>query len=172
MNIYLVGMPGSGKTALGRALANKFSLTFMDTDEEVSRLHGMTPEDMILAHGENELREAELGILDEVLKTEGLLVATGGGFPVFNHIMDRLNENGLTVYLSYDLETLWLRLQESHGRPLAKNEKELQKLLEKRISIYNKATLVYRGKRDFTDNLEHMESLIDSFLKKQRKQSE
>ncbi len=165
MKIYLVGMPGSGKSALGRALAKTLNLPFMDTDEELTKKYNKTPEEIILDQGEIVLREAERELLNQVLKEEDLLVATGGGFPIFNEIMDRLNENGLTIYLSYTYETLWSRLEESYDRPLIGSKEDLKKVLEKRSLIYNKATLLFRGKEEFLDNVLALESLILSLVK-------
>lgn len=131
MNIFLVGMAGSGKTELGKALAIKLNYKFLDTDEEVERLCGKTPAQLITDEGEQALREIEEKIFKTRLHKQGLFVATGGGFPLFHNIMDQLNEKGLTIYLSYDVDVLWQRLQKSHQRPLSQTKEQVSVLLEK-----------------------------------------
>lgn len=164
MNIYLVGMPGSGKTEMGKKLAKELNLRFRDTDEEVTRLFSKTPEELIVSEGERALREAEKKVLEKILRSENLLVATGGGFPVFNQIMDRLNEEGLTVYLSYGVETLWMRLKESHVRPLAQTKEDLEELLNQRKSVYEKAKIIYTGGEYLGENQDLVKKKIEAFL--------
>ncbi len=164
MNIYLVGMPGSGKTALGKGLAKKLGFTFMDTDEEVTKIFGKTPEELILNEGEGALRDAEKIVLEKILEEDNLLVATGGGFPIFNQIMDRLNEHGLTIYLSYNATALWRRLMQSHSRPLAKSERELSFLLKRRKPIYEKASIIYKGSKGYKENVDQVIQEIQIFM--------
>lgn len=166
MNIYLVGMSGSGKSALGRALAKKLNMVFLDTDFEISKRYGKSPEAMIENEGEAALRQAELGILERIQNKDNLLVATGGGFPIFNNIMDTLNETGVTIYLSYSPKMLWKRLQKSHKRPLVKTKKDVENLLKERQDIYEQAEIIYPGKYKFHANLQAMGKIITAFHEK------
>jgi|LFRM01.1.fsa_nt_gb shikimate kinase len=159
-------MSGSGKSALGRALAKKLNMDFMDTDFEISKRYGKSPEAIIENEGEDALRQAELAILERIQIKDNLLVATGGGFPIFNDIMNTLNKTGVTIYLSYTPELLWKRLQRSHKRPLIKTKRDLEKLLKERQEIYEQARIVYPGKFGFNANLQEMDQIITAFHEK------
>lgn len=167
MNIYLVGMSGSGKSALGKALAKKRAMRFIDTDFEITKYYGKTPEEIILSEGELALRQAETKILQMITKEDDLLVATGGGFPIFNKNMETLNNHGFTIYLSFPPYVLWSRLQRSHHRPLVKSKAQLYQLLKQRKFIYEQAHIVYEGKRGFETNLLALDVLITTYLNDQ-----
>lgn len=165
MNIFLIGMSGSGKSALGRALAKKQNMDFMDTDFEIFKRFRKTPEAMIKSEGENALRQAELGILESIRNKDGLLVATGGGFPIFNDNISKLNQLGITIYLAYSPNLLWKRLQRSHKRPLINTKKDVEELLRERQKIYEKATVVYHGKYGFKSNFHGLNQIISTLSK-------
>ncbi len=109
--IVLIGMPGSGKTVIGRVLAERLKRPFVDLDEEITRTTGNTPANHIRRHGEAAFRELESRILGEVCRTEGTIIATGGGTP-----LDPLNRwafarHGLRIRLDVPIERLAQRLR-------------------------------------------------------------
>lgn len=163
-NIYLVGMPGSGKSTLGRRIADKLNRKFMDTDEEIKMNVQVTPEEIIAYQGEEKLRELEKALLRKLLSTSGLIVSTGGGFPVYNDNMKLMKEDGITVYLHYDARTLWKRLEHDRIRPLSSSLKTTENLLSRRSDVYGEAQIIIRGEEDMERNLELiMNSIREKF---------
>lgn len=159
-NIYLVGMPGSGKSTLGRLIAQEMKREFMDTDEEIRKRFGCTPEQIILLQGEEKLREVEKELLSKLLSESGLIISTGGGFPVYNENMKLMNKSGITVYLHYDVSDLWERLENDRKRPLSSSLKSTERLLNKRENIYKEAQINLCGVEDLEMNLTQILGLI------------
>ncbi len=152
-NIYLVGMPGSGKSTLGRLLSDKTSRRFLDTDEEIKRITGASPDKIITLQGEDKLREIEKVIVNELICTEGMVVATGGGLPVFHENMKLMNRHGITVYIRYKAETLWNRMENDRIRPLSSTLKATESLLSLRERIYDDAHIIIHGDEAVESNL-------------------
>lgn len=155
-NIYLVGMPGSGKSTLGRRIADIMRRKFMDTDEVITVKTEETPEQIISLHGEEKLRELEKTLMDELLDTTGLIVSTGGGFPVFNENMKHMNEHGITVYLRYDAIDLWKRLEHDRVRPLSSSLESTKNLLDSRERVYGEAQIIILCDDDLLSNVERI----------------
>jgi len=131
-NIILVGMPGSGKSSVGKCLAELTGRRFVDADEEFARIHGMSAGDMILSRGEEEFRRAETGVLEELGKRSGLVIATGGGCVTREENYPLLHQNGEIFYLSRSLEKL-----PTDGRPLSQQNK-LEEMYKKRLPMYQR----------------------------------
>ena len=163
-NIFLVGMPGSGKSTLGKRLAEMLHREHFDTDEKITDNEGMTPEDIILVHGEEKLRSLEHELLMILLNKENLVISTGGGFPVFNSNMVLMNEKSITVYLKYPPEILWKRLKKDRVRPLSPSLPSLSVLLEKRAEVYEKAQIVVTGEEEINENIANVIRAISELL--------
>ena len=118
MNVYLVGFMGSGKSEVGRRLAEKIGWKFEDTDEIVTTLEGRTIERIFAESGEECFREAERRALGAVAAQKGRVVATGGG--MFLRVQRRasMRETGVIVWLDASLESIRERLGPGDGRPL------------------------------------------------------
>jgi len=144
-NIYLIGFMGSGKTTIGNALSAILNFDFLDTDKEIEKRNLISIKDIFKTKGESFFRNEEAKIIKNIPKLKNTVIATGGGFPCFNNHIDILNSLGTTIYLSYDIETLYLRLKNNDNRPLIneENQKELKSyiknLLSERITTYNKS---------------------------------
>jgi shikimate kinase len=138
VNVYLVGMPGSGKSSVARALAPLLSLPFVDLDEEVEQQSGRTVAEIFEAGGEGVFRLAESRALAAVAAGGGAVVACGGGIVLDPSNCAVLASSGVAVYLEAPLKTLRARVGDGGGRPLLKGdpEAELETLLRDREELY------------------------------------
>ncbi len=147
--IILIGFMGSGKTTMGKNLADKLNYQFLDTDKEIENLVGMPISKIFETKGEKYFRSLERQFIEK-LDVTNTVIATGGGLPCFNNNIDYLNKKGVTVYLKYSAEELYERLKsETEQRPILKNKSSeelflfIQDLLNKREACYKKATRIY-----------------------------
>lgn len=152
-NIYLIGMPGSGKSLIGQKLSLMLDCKFVDTDEMVREVYGKSAEEIILEDGEAFFRNCEHQILLKLLETEGHIVSTGGGMPVFNDHLSLMKEKGIVVYLRYEVSSLWARLLKDHTRPLSNTKEKTELLYSGRRDLYEKAHIIYDAEEDFRKNL-------------------
>ncbi|QNH62562.1 shikimate kinase [Hymenobacter sediminicola] len=118
--LHLIGMPGAGKTTLGRALAVAYEVPFLDLDEEITRREGRSVVDIFAVEGEAYFREREAAVLREVLQQPGSFVlATGGGTPCFHQNLEALLKKGLVLYLEVPVPELVRRILHTDAtRPL------------------------------------------------------
>ena len=165
-NIYLVGFMGSGKSTLGILLSNTLNFNFIDTDKLIEKRNSMSISNMFKTKGELFFRDEEKKILKEIIKLNKTIISTGGGMPCFNNNIETLNKHGKTIYLDYDIETLYLRLKKDNNRPLLNNKslkKNIQELLNTRREIYNKCNYTILCKNLNQDEiLREINSLIIS----------
>lgn len=113
-NIILIGMPGCGKSTVGRLLAEKLGKTFVDSDEELVKTFGMEIPAIFAAEGEAGFREKETAVLESLGKRAGLVIATGGGCVTQSRNYPLLHQNGTVFWLKRDLSKL-----PNEGRPLS-----------------------------------------------------
>ena len=156
-NIVLIGMPGSGKSTVGKALAERLGRTFIDTDEEFAKKEGMPAGAYIEQFGEVAFRDAESRVVKEFAKEKSLVIATGGGSILREENRDAMMQNSLIVYLDRELCKL-----ATDGRPLSGNMDKMQKLYETRRSIYvNLADVHLKVEEDNIDGL--TDAIIELF---------
>lgn len=129
-NLILVGMPGCGKSSVGKIIAEKLGREFLDSDEEFLKMHGITPADAINTLGEEKFREMETQTLSEISKQSGKVIATGGGVVTQERNYPLLHQNGVIVFLERELQNL-----ATDGRPLSQRG-SLESLYAKRIDLY------------------------------------
>ena len=118
-NIILIGMPGSGKSTVGKLVAEALSRPFVDTDEEIEKRYG-APRTIITEKGEAAFREIEMQVVADVAKQSGLVIATGGGVVEREENKVSLSQNGKIYLIERSLALL-----ATDGRPLSKNVSEL-----------------------------------------------
>lgn len=130
LNIALTGMPGCGKSTIGKLLAEKLNKEFIDLDEEIALDAGKSPFEIITEYGEKEFRRIETEVLKKVSLKTGAIIALGGGAIISEENRRVLSLNAITVYVKRDLALL-----ESKGRPLSQKI-GVQKLFEDRKPLY------------------------------------
>ena len=129
-NLILVGMPGCGKSSVGRIIADKLGRELLDSDAEFERMHGITPAEAINTLGEEKFREMETQTLSEIAKQSGKVIATGGGVVTKERNYPLLHQNGVIVFLERELQNL-----ATDGRPLSQRG-SLEALYAKRAGLY------------------------------------
>tara|TARA_Y100000590_G_C15536916_1_gene945392 strand:+ start:201 stop:704 length:504 start_codon:yes stop_codon:yes gene_type:complete len=125
--IFLIGMMGSGKSSVGKLLAESLNWTFYDIDHELEKDHNLSVNDMF-AHGEDQFRDYESKKLQEIASKENIVCSTGGGVVLNESNCDILGES-FCVYLYASIESLSHRLDNDNSRPLLSNG-DRQQLLE------------------------------------------
>jgi shikimate kinase len=122
--IFLIGYMGAGKTLVGKYLARRMNLNYIDTDHFIENRYRKKISEIFAAEGEERFREIEHRVLLEISEFEDVVISTGGGLPCFNDNMTIMNNTGITVYLEAPVEELAVRLEESKNvRPVLKSRK-------------------------------------------------
>ena len=129
-NIVLVGMPGCGKTTVGKALAEHLNRPFFDADEEILKRTGKSAEAWIEACGEAVFRQKETEVLESLCKQSGTVIATGGGAVTVPENADILRQNSIVFFINRDVSALPVE-----GRPLSKAT-ALSEMYEVRLPLY------------------------------------
>ena len=145
LRISLVGMPGCGKSTVGRHLARQLGLKFVDSDSEIERRLGMPIRDYFEQQGENAFREVEQDVIDELSKLPGALLATGGGAVLRPSNRDALHSRTHVFYLRATPEELHRRLRHDTHRPLLQVADPLRQLRE----LYRERDPLYRRTAHF-----------------------
>ncbi len=134
-NIILVGMPGCGKSTVGKYLAELTGREFFDCDEEITK-KGKSPAELIEQNGEEYFRQVESETLSELCKKSGCVIATGGGAVTKERNYDIIHQNATVVFIERELKRL-----STQGRPLSQGGIEtLEKLYEERLPLYKKVS--------------------------------
>lgn len=142
--VALVGLMGAGKSTVGRRLANRLGLDFVDSDDEIEKAAGLSVADIFALHGEEEFRRVEHKVLDRLLKGPARVLATGGGAYLNEKTRELMREQAVTVWLNADLETLWKRVSRRSHRPLLRRpdaKEVLADLFQQRRPIYELADI-------------------------------
>ena len=136
MIIYLVGMPGAGKSVVGRELAGRLGVPFIDLDTEIERETGRTVAEIFAAEGEAAFRALEADALVKAGTQDPAVVACGGGVVLEPANRITLRATGVAVYLDVPLEQLRSRVRPASDRPLIREEGDIERLLEQREPLY------------------------------------
>jgi shikimate kinase len=142
-SIVLVGMPGSGKSAVGRRLAARLDLPFVDADEEIERAAGKPITDIFKDHGEPYFRDGERKVIARLLRSGPLVLATGGGAFMVAETQENIRRAGISIWLRAELALLMRRVLKRNTRPLLEKDPEgvMRQLMETRYPVYAKADI-------------------------------
>nr|WP_122121273.1 shikimate kinase [Alistipes megaguti] len=160
--LFLVGYMGCGKSTLGRRLARRLGVPFLDTDTLIEAREGASVSDLFRYEGEAHFREVERAVLEEAIAgNESAVVSTGGGLPVWRDNMERMNAAGRTIYLRRSAENIAGRLspygRRKRPRLQGLNDEELVAFMTRdmaeRDPFYGRATLVIECDRLSDDEI-------------------
>jgi shikimate kinase len=138
--IALIGMPGSGKSTVGRSLARRLQIDWADTDQVIEQRLGCTVRAYFDQHGEAAFRDIEEAVIDELTLGAPIVLATGGGAVLRPVNRQRLHQRGTVIYLRSSPEQLYRRLRNDTKRPLLQVADPLKRLRE----MYEARDLLYR----------------------------
>ncbi len=136
MIVYLVGMPGSGKSTVGPELAGLLGVPFVELDAEIERGQGTTVREIFEREGEARFRELEASALQEVATRDPSVVSCGGGVVLEPANRVTLRATGEVVFLSVPLEVLHERVRPAAERPLIREREDLERLFREREPLY------------------------------------
>ncbi len=139
MNIFIVGPMGSGKSTVGKIIANELFLNFFDTDEEIETRTGASIDWIFDLEGEDGFRKRESKILEEMVQQNSIVLSTGGGIILSETNREHLSSRGTVFYLATPISVQLERTSKDKDRPLLKNGdpgKILEKLHQARESLY------------------------------------
>jgi shikimate kinase len=147
--IVLVGLMGAGKTTVGRRLAAKLGLAFVDADNEIELAAGKSIPEIFADHGEAYFREGERKVIARLLNSGPMILATGGGAFMNGETRDNIHKTGIALWLKADLPLLMKRVKKRSNRPLLKTEdpeKVMRQLIEERYPVYAKADVTVESR--------------------------
>ncbi len=170
--ILLVGLMGSGKTSVGKRLAKKLNLPFVDGDQEVEKAAGLSLIDLLKCFGQEEYRAGEARVMKRLLQGETCVLASGGGSFVAEQTREYAHKNAITIWLKADVDVLYHRTAGRKHRPFLKgNDEHLKSRLEEYINeeypYYSEADIVVETKEEQVDiTVNRVISAIETFLSK------
>ncbi len=144
--IFLIGMMGSGKTTVGKALAKVLRLDFIDLDHEIMTRCGVTIQDIFDIEGEEGFRRREHLLLQELANREYIVIATGGGVVMREENRQLIKNKGFVIYIKTPLRELLRRLSLDKSRPLLRTEQPKERIL----SLLRERAPVYEEMADLT----------------------
>lgn len=161
MRLFLIGYMGCGKSSMGRKIARRLGVEFIDTDALVERTEGAEIADIINYEGEEYFRECERKALEQVAEHPDAVISTGGGLPMWQDNMERVLSLGLSVYIRRSPEQIMSRLSPygRHKRPKFRGLNDEQLLafmrtnMAEREPVYLRADVILDGERHSDDEL-------------------
>ncbi|MBG1233359.1 shikimate kinase [Aestuariivirga litoralis] len=147
--IVLVGLMGAGKSSIGRRLAEKLEMPFVDADHEIEAAAGKSISEIFADHGEDYFREGERRVITRLLENGRQILATGGGAYMNGETRERIRDHGISVWLKADLDLLLKRVSKRNDRPLLKRDDPaavLSRLMNLRYPVYSLADVTVESR--------------------------
>ena len=162
---------GAGKTCIGKRLANRLKLTFVDADDEIEKAADCSISDIFELYGEPAFRDGERRVIERLLNDPVHVLATGGGAFVDAQTRARIKETAISIWIRADIELLLSRTARRNTRPLLQNtdpRKKLEKLIEERYPAYEQADIMIESGQEPPDvtvdqAIEALKKLLPSF---------
>lgn len=154
--IVLVGLMGAGKSAVGRKIAARLQMPFVDADTEIEEAASMSVSEIFAHYGEEEFRRLEASVMKRLLVEGGTVLATGGGAYMNEATREAVHEHGLCVWLKADIELLMSRVMRRPTRPLLQQDNPrtvMESLIEKRYPVYGEAHIVVQSQDTTKENM-------------------
>lgn len=151
--VVMVGMMGAGKTAVGKALAARLDVPFLDSDAEIEAAANMTIPEIFARDGEPFFRRKESQVIERLLETQRGVLSTGGGAFMAEANRAMISDKGVSVWLDAPLALLWQRVRHKDTRPLLRTpdpRATLSGLFEARVPVYELADLRVEVQAKFT----------------------
>ena len=149
-SVVLVGMMGAGKSSVGRRLAARLGIAFVDADTEIESAAGMSIPEIFAKHGEDYFRAGEKRVIARLLDNGPQVLATGGGSIMDQNTRDLIHIKGISVWLKADLDVLMKRTKRRNDRPLSEKIKDLLPLRE---PVYALSDIVVQSRDEPHDNI-------------------
>jgi len=167
-NLIMVGMMGSGKTTMGRALAKHLGKAFVDSDEEIIKRTGVTIPHIFDIEGEAGFRQRESASIRELVRRDNMVLATGGGAVVDEQNRAMFQQNGIVIYLKANVHDLWYRTRYDRNRPLLQTgnpHAKLTELFQLRDPLYRQISdiVVQSGRQNAHALMLHLADEIEAF---------
>lgn len=155
--ILLVGLMGSGKTSVGKRLAKKLNLPFVDGDQEIEKAAGLSLIDVLKCFGEEEYRAGEARVMKRLLQGEPCVLASGGGSFVAEQTRLLAKEHAITVWLKADVNVLYNRTAGRKHRPFLEGDdshlrNKLEEYIKEEYPFYSEADIVVETKEEAVEN--------------------
>jgi len=148
-SIVLIGLMGAGKTTVGRRLANRLKLPFVDADHEIEQAAGKTIPEIFEEHGEQYFRDGERRVIERLLQDGIKVIATGGGAYMNDDTRDAIARCGISIWLKADFDLLMKRVRRRSNRPLLQTEDPeavMRNLIEQRYPVYEQADITVQSR--------------------------
>ncbi|MCH8011283.1 MAG: shikimate kinase [Candidatus Marinimicrobia bacterium] len=154
MNIFIIGMMGSGKTTVGKQLAKKLNMSFVDIDETVEMVTGMSISEIFEIFGEEKFREMESAFFIEKSKQDHQIFSTGGGIVLRSENRNILKTNGTTILLRNKPETLTVRLKSSPEDPSSEGPcgENSRPLLYNSFNLNDRLTKIWNERKSYYES--------------------
>ncbi|MEO0503476.1 MAG: shikimate kinase [Pseudomonadota bacterium] len=160
--VVMVGMMGAGKTAVGRALAARLAVPFLDSDAEIETAANMTVPEIFARDGEPFFRKKEAQVIARLLDEERGVLSTGGGAFLVKENRRMISDSGVSVWLNADLDLLWQRVRHKDTRPLLRTpdpRATLAEIFAERAPVYAMADVAVRSAPDLS-----IEAMVDRVI--------
>ena len=152
-SVAFVGMMGSGKTAVGRAVAEKLNAPFLDSDEQIEQAANMSVAEIFARDGEAFFRDREAQVIRRLFESEICILSTGGGAFMNKEVREIMAGSGMSLWINADLDLLWSRVKSKDTRPLLQTGDPygtLNSIFEARKDTYALADMIIEAKKELS----------------------